>query len=147
MSGRQPRQVQRKLGEADGDNWQLGSPAPASTTDDKTQAVAGYKRRAPTATAGPKPDPTVPAICRQRFTTTPPIASGAGAGGGRPRKMKFRSSARPDLRITPAWRLRPRPALPGQPSAIGRKMHEKTPTKKSLAAAIAHRGLVIHIAM
>jgi hypothetical protein len=53
MSGRQPRQVQRKLGEADADgNWQLGSPAPASATDDKTQVVAGYKRRAPTAAAG-----------------------------------------------------------------------------------------------
>ena len=54
MSGRQPRQVQRKLGEADADgNWQLGSPAPVSATDDKTQSVAGYKRRAPTAAAGP----------------------------------------------------------------------------------------------
>ena len=54
MSGRQPRQVQRKLGEADSDgNWQLGSPAPVSATDDKTQSVAGYKRRAPTAAAGP----------------------------------------------------------------------------------------------
>jgi hypothetical protein len=54
MSGRQPRQVQRKLGEADADgNWQLGSPAPVSATDDKTQSDAGYKRRAPTAAAGP----------------------------------------------------------------------------------------------
>ena len=54
MSGRQPRQVQRKLGEADANgNWQLGSPAPVSATDDKTQSVAGYKRRAPTAAAGP----------------------------------------------------------------------------------------------
>ena len=53
MSGCQPRQVQRKLGEADADgNWQLGSPAPVSATDDKTQSVAGYKRRAPTAAAG-----------------------------------------------------------------------------------------------
>ena len=44
-----PRQVQRKLGGVDADgNWQLGSPAPASATDDKTQTVAGYKRRAPT---------------------------------------------------------------------------------------------------
>jgi hypothetical protein len=34
MSGRQPRQVQRKLGEADADgNWQLGSPAPESRQD------------------------------------------------------------------------------------------------------------------
>ena len=42
-------QVQRKLGEADANgNWQLGSPAPVSATDDKTQSVAGYKRRAPT---------------------------------------------------------------------------------------------------
>ena len=54
MSDRQPRQVQCKLGEADADgNWQLGSPAPASATDDKTQTVAGYKRRAPTAAAAP----------------------------------------------------------------------------------------------
>ena len=54
MSDRQPRQVQRKLGEADANgNWQLGSPAPVSATDDKTQSVAGYKRRAPTAAAGP----------------------------------------------------------------------------------------------
>ena len=43
-----------KLGEADADgNWQLGSPVPASATDDKTQTVAGYKRRAPTAAAAP----------------------------------------------------------------------------------------------
>ena len=54
MSDRQPRQVQCKLGEVDADgNWQLGSPAPASATDDKTQTVAGYKRRAPTAAAAP----------------------------------------------------------------------------------------------
>ena len=54
MSDRQPRQVQRKLGSADADgNWQLGSPAPASATDDKTQAVTGYKRRAPTPAAPP----------------------------------------------------------------------------------------------
>ena len=37
-----------------------------------------------------------------------------------------------------SWRLRPRPALLGQPSAIGRKSAEK----KSLAG---HRGLVIHL--
>ena len=52
MSDRQPpRQVQRKLGDVDADgNWQLGSPAPASATDDKTQTVSvtGHKRRAPT---------------------------------------------------------------------------------------------------
>ena len=46
--------MQSKLGEADADgNWQFGSPAPASATDDKTQTVAGYKRRAPTAAAAP----------------------------------------------------------------------------------------------
>ena len=50
MSGRQPRQVQRKLGEADADgNWQLGSPTAAN--GEKTQTVTGYKRRAPTAAA------------------------------------------------------------------------------------------------
>ena len=39
--------MQRKLGEADDDgNWQFGSPASASAMDNKTQAVAGYKRRA-----------------------------------------------------------------------------------------------------
>ena len=44
--------MQRKLGEADADgNWQFGSPASASAMDDKTQAVAGYKRRARTAPA------------------------------------------------------------------------------------------------
>ena len=57
MSDRQPpRQVQRKLGDVDADgNWQLGSPAPASATDDKTQTVSvtGHKRRAPTAAAAP----------------------------------------------------------------------------------------------
>ena len=57
MSDRQPpRQVQRKLGGVDADgNWQLGSPAPASATDDKTQTVSvtGHKRRAPTAAAAP----------------------------------------------------------------------------------------------
>ena len=55
MSDRQPRQVQRKLrvqADADG-KWQLGSPAPASATDDKTQTVASYKRRAPAAAAAP----------------------------------------------------------------------------------------------
>ena len=37
MSDHQPRQVQCKLGDVDADgNWQLGSPAPASATDDKT---------------------------------------------------------------------------------------------------------------
>ena len=46
--------MQCKLGVVDADgNWQLGSPAPASATDDKTQTVAGYKRRAPTAAAAP----------------------------------------------------------------------------------------------
>ena len=44
----------------------IDSSAPVSATDDKTQSVAGYKRRAPTAAAGPY------VICRQRFTTTPP---------------------------------------------------------------------------
>ena len=35
MSDGQPRQVQCKLGDVDADgNWQLGSPAPASATDD-----------------------------------------------------------------------------------------------------------------
>ena len=54
MSDHQPRQVQCKLGDVDADgNWQLGSPAPASATDDRTQTVAGYKRRAPTAAAAP----------------------------------------------------------------------------------------------
>ena len=57
MSDRQPpRQVQRKLGDVDADgNWQLGSPAPASATDDKTQTVSvtGHKRRAPTPAAPP----------------------------------------------------------------------------------------------
>ena len=51
MSDGQPRQVQCKLGDVDADgNWQLGSPAPASATDDKTQTVSvtGHKRRAPT---------------------------------------------------------------------------------------------------
>ena len=51
MSDHQPRQVQCKLGDVDADgNWQLGSPAPASATDDKTQTVSvtGHKRRAPT---------------------------------------------------------------------------------------------------
>ena len=44
--------MQRKLGEADADgNWQFGSPASASAMDDKTQAVAGHKRRARTAPA------------------------------------------------------------------------------------------------
>ena len=55
MSDRQPpRQVQRKLGDVDADgNWQLGSPAPASATDDKTQtrtrrwAVLAHHPRAP----------------------------------------------------------------------------------------------------
>jgi hypothetical protein len=68
----------------------------------------------------------------------PPFSSpGAGApgeaGDEHLEKMKFHSSARPDLRITPAWRLRPRPALPGQPLAI---VAEKTPTKKSRWPAI-----------
>ena len=31
----------------------IDSSAPVSATDDKTQSVAGYKRRAPTAAAGP----------------------------------------------------------------------------------------------
>ena len=54
MSDRQPRQVQYKLGDVDADgNWQLGSPAPAFATDDTTQAVTGYKRRAPTTAAPP----------------------------------------------------------------------------------------------
>ena len=56
MSDGQPRQVQCKLGDVDADgNWQLGSPAPASATDDKTQTVSvtGHKRRAPTAAAAP----------------------------------------------------------------------------------------------
>jgi len=55
MSDHQPRQVQCKLrvqADADG-KWQLGSPAPASATDDKTQTVASYKRRAPAAAAAP----------------------------------------------------------------------------------------------
>ena len=52
MSDGQPRQVQCKLGVVDADgNWQLGSPA--SATDDKTQTVASYKRRAPAAAAAP----------------------------------------------------------------------------------------------
>ena len=56
MSDGQPRQVQCKLGDVDADgNWQLGSPAPASATDDKTQTVSvtGHKRRAPTPAAPP----------------------------------------------------------------------------------------------
>ena len=68
MSDRQPRQVQCKLGEADADgNWRLGSPAPASATDDKTQTVTGYKRRGPRQLP---PHPSVP-------------ARSAGSGGGR----------------------------------------------------------------
>ena len=44
--------MQRKLGEADADgNWQFGSPASASAMDDKTQVVAGHKRRARTTPA------------------------------------------------------------------------------------------------
>ena len=46
--------MQCKLGVVDADgNWQLGSPAPASATDDKTQTVASYKRRAPAVAAAP----------------------------------------------------------------------------------------------
>ena len=56
MSDGQPRQVQCKFGDVDADgNWQLGSPAPASATDDTTQTVnvTGHKRRAPTPAAAP----------------------------------------------------------------------------------------------
>ena len=48
--------MQRKLGDVNADgNWQLGSPAPASATDDTTQTVnvTGHKRRAPTPAAAP----------------------------------------------------------------------------------------------
>ena len=47
---RETRQAQRKLRSIDSDGkWQLGSPTAAN--DEKTQAVTGYKRRAPTAAA------------------------------------------------------------------------------------------------
>jgi len=63
----EPRQVPRKLGSTDSDGqWQLGSPTAAN--DEKTQTVTGHKRRAPMAATDA---PTMPAICRRRFSTTP----------------------------------------------------------------------------
>ena len=97
-------------------------------------------RNAPRHLSATRPDPATPVNISGRTERATDratrVALPFNRGALRDRFLTFIRSRRglPQL----SWRLRPRPALLGQPSAIGRKNAEK----KSLAG---HRGLVIHI--